>query len=89
MLTDYEKDVVVKCAEKYNASSVFLFGSSIEKDNKANDIDIGVKGVPSRSFFRFYAELIKYLPKNVDLVDLSRKSLFNDLVEKNGVRIYG
>ena len=86
MLTENERDVVVKCAKEYNASSVFLFGSSIEKDNKSNDIDIAVKGVPSRSFFRFYAELIKNMPKNVDL---SRKSLFNDLVEKDGVKIYG
>ncbi|MBU4265906.1 MAG: hypothetical protein L6243_00385 [Candidatus Altiarchaeales archaeon] len=89
MLTEEDKNIIVKCAKEYNASSLFLFGSSIEKGAEANDIDIGVKGVPPRSFFKFYAELIKNLPKNVDLVDLSRKSLFNDLVEKNGVKIYG
>jgi len=89
MLTKHDREVIVKYAEKYNASSVFLFGSSTERDSEANDIDISVTGVPSRLFFKFYAELIKNLSKNVDLIDLSRKSLFSNLVEKNGVKIYG
>lgn len=89
MLTEEDKNIIVTCAKEYNASSLFIFGSSIEEGAEANDIDIGVTGVPPKSFFKFYAKLIKNLPKNVDLVDLSRKSLFNDLVEKNGVKIYG
>jgi len=40
-------------------------------------------------FFKFYGELYKLLSKPVDLIDLSTRSLFNDLVEENGVRIYG
>jgi len=78
----------LRCAEKYNVSSLFLFGSSIEKE-EYDDIDIGVKGIKPRLFFKFYAELFKNLPKNVDLVDLSKKSLFNDLVERDGAKIYG
>ena len=78
----------MRCAEKYNVSSLFLFGSSIEK-GEYDDIDIGVKGIKPRLFFKFYAELFKSLPKNVDLVDLSKKSLFNDLVERDGAKIYG
>ncbi len=88
MLTERDKDIVLQCAKKYNVSSIILFGSSIRKDKKSNDIDIGVKGIEPRLFFKFYAELFKYLSKPVDLVDLSKKSLFNDLVEETGVRIY-
>ena len=73
----------------YALSGIILFGSSIEKGKKSNDIDIGVKGIESRLFFEFYADLFKHLSKPVDLVDLSKKSLFNDLVEETGVRIYG
>ena len=62
---------------------------SIRKDREANDIDIGVKGIEPRLFFKFYAELFKHLSKPVDLVDLSKKSLFNELVEETGIRIYG
>lgn len=86
MITKQEKEIILKCAEKYNVSSVFLFGSSIEKE-EYDDIDIGVKGIKPRLFFKFYTELVKHLPKNVDLVDLSKKTLFNDLVERDMLRL--
>lgn len=89
MITEYEKDVILRYAKKYKVSSVLLFGSSIEREEGANDIDIGVKGIEQKLFFKFYAELVKHLSKPVDLVDLSQKSLFNDIVEETGVRIYG
>ncbi len=52
------------------------------------DIDLGVKGIKPRLFFKFYAELFKNLSKPVHLVDLSKKSLFNDLAEETGLKIY-
>jgi len=89
MITEYEKDVILRYAKKYKVSSVLLFGSSIEREEGADDIDLGVKGIEQRLFFKFYAELVKHLSKPVDLVDLSQKSLFNDIIEETGVRIYG
>ena len=89
MLTQYEKDIILQCAKKYNVSTIFPFGSSIGKSSELNDIDLGVEGLQPRLFFKFYAELIKYLSKDVDLVDLFKKSLFNNLVEEDGVKIYG
>jgi len=89
MISTKEKEIIVNCAQKYKVASVFLFGSSLEKGREAQDIDIGVKGIEPRLFFKFYAELFKQLPKPVDLVDLSFASLFSELVERDGVRIYG
>jgi predicted nucleotidyltransferase len=89
MITEHEKDVILRYAREYNVSSVLLFGSSIEGEEDANDIDLGVKGIEQRLFFKFYAKLVKHLSKPVDLVDLSQRSLFNDIVEETGVRIYG
>ncbi|MGR3310811.1 MAG: nucleotidyltransferase family protein [Candidatus Brocadiales bacterium] len=89
MITEKDKDIILKYAKKYKVSSIILFGSSIREDREFNDIDIGVKGIEPRLFFKFYAELFKYLSKPVDLVDISKKSLFNDLVEETGVKIYG
>lgn len=89
MITERDKDIIIQCAKKYNVSSIILFGSSIRKDQESNDIDIGVKGIEPRLFFKFYAELFKRLSKPVDLIDLSKKSLFNELVEETGVKIYG
>ncbi len=89
MVTEHEKNIILRFAKKYHVSSVLLFGSSVEQSQSANDIDLGVKGIEKKLFFKFYAELVKHLSKPVDLVDLSRKSLFNDIVEETGLRIYG
>ena len=89
MITEQEKNTIIQFARKYNVVSVILFGSSIEGDREARDIDLGVKGIENKLFFKFYAELVKHLSKPVDLIDLSQKSLFNDLVEETGVQIYG
>lgn len=89
MISERDKNIILECAKKYNVSSIILFGSSVEKDKEFNDIDIAVKGIEKRIFFKFYAELFKKLSKPVDLIDLSGKSLFNVLVEETGVRIYG
>ena len=88
MITEKDKDIILQYAKKYNVSYIILFGSSIRKDKEANDIDIGVKGIKPGLFFKFYAELFKHLSKPVDLIDLSKRSLFNELVEETGVRIY-
>ena len=89
MISEQERSIILKCAEKYNVSSVFLFGSSIGTEAEPQDIDIGVKGLRPDLFFKFYGELIQQLPKPVDVVDLSKQSLFTELVEQEGVRIYG
>jgi len=89
MITENDKNIILQCARKFNVSSVILFGSSLDEDGGANDIDLGVKGIDPRQFFKSYAELFKRLSKPVDLVDLSRKTLFNDLIEETGKRIYG
>ena len=89
MIADTDRDVIIELAGQFKVSYVILFGSSVEDDQTGNDIDLGVKGIDPRLFFKFYAQLFKRLSKPVDLVDLSRKSLFNDLIEETGVRIYG
>ena len=88
MISEEDKKVILKYAKKYNVSSVILFGSMLREGEHANDFDIGVKGIRPELFFKFYAELFKNLSKPVDLVDLSRKSLFNDLIEEKGIVIY-
>jgi len=89
MITESDKEIIQQYAKKYNVSSIILFGSSLEKNKKANDIDLGVKGIEPRLFFKFYGELFKHLLKPAHLIDLSKKLLFNDIVEETGVQIYG
>ena len=89
MIGEKDKSIIVQYAKKFNVAAVFLFGSSLEKDKESNDIDIAVKGIEPRLFFKFYAVLFKHLSKPVDLIDLSKKTLFNSLVEETGEKIYG
>lgn len=88
MLSDVDKEVILTCARKYNVEALYLFGSTVE-DDVSRDIDLAVKGIKPELFFKFYGELLRKLSKSVDVVDLSRKSLFNDLVETRGVKLYG
>lgn len=61
-----------------------LFGSSLSPDKESRDIDIGVEGIEEKDFFTFYSELMCALSKPVDVVDLSAKSSFVDLIQREG-----
>lgn len=89
MISERDKETITRCAKKYNVSTVYLFGSSLDRNSGHNDIDLAVKGIKPEVFFKFYGELLRYLSKPVDLVDLSRKSLFNQIIEEKGIKIYG
>jgi len=41
MISKREKEIIIRCAEKYKISSIYLFGSSLEY----NDIDLAVKEI--------------------------------------------
>lgn len=88
MISEIDKQIIVEAARKYNVSAVYLFGSSLTEGEAARDIDLGVVGVPAGRFIDFYTELMKQLTKPVDLVDLSKPTLFNKLVLRDGMKIY-
>ncbi len=87
MITEEEKKIIKRCAEKYSVAEVYLFGSSLENSEDANDIDLAVKGIKPSLFFTFYGELISGLPKPVDLVDASEPSRFINFILRKAVRV--
>lgn len=89
MISERDKEIITQCAKKYKVSTIYLFGSSLDRDSGYNDIDLAVKGIKPEVFFKFYGELLRSLSKPVDLLDLSQKSLFNQIIEERGVKIYG
>ncbi|RZB31494.1 MAG: hypothetical protein AEth_00673 [Candidatus Argoarchaeum ethanivorans] len=89
MISEMDKQIITHCAEKYKVSSIYLFGSSLDKGGEPNDIDLAVERIRPNVFFKFYGELMRNLSKPVDLVNLSRKSLFNQIIEEKRVKIYG
>ncbi len=87
MLSERDRQVIIRHARKYNVARVILFGSA-KDDPDAADIDIGVKGLASESFFEFCWESCRDLSRPVDVIDLDENCLFNKLAEKDGVVLY-
>ncbi len=89
MLSDADRTAIISVSRQYHATRVVLFGSALSSQDDAHDIDLGVEGVPDGQFFAFYGDLMCALSKPVDVVDLSERSLFTALVEREGVVVYG
>ena len=89
MIADKDRVIIEKMAAKYRAKRVVLFGSSLYQDRESHDIDIGVEGLEDKDFFTFYGELLFALSKPVDVVDISAKSRFAELIKREGVLLYG
>jgi len=89
MISEEDKAMIVNIARRYDVKDVLLFGSSIDPNRVANDIDLAIEGIAPAKFFDFYGELLFALSKPVDLVELSRNSKFNRLIYQEGVRLYG
>ncbi len=89
MISEKDKEVIISYAKKFNVKEIYLFGSSIDNKNEADDIDVAIKGISPVVFFDFYGKLLRYLSKPVDLVNLSKKSRFTQVIEKKAVKIYG
>jgi predicted nucleotidyltransferase len=89
MLSPQDKAKIEDIAQRYRVGRVLLFGSSVNDQADARDIDLAVEGLAPSRFFSFYADLIFSLSKPVDLVDMGRKSRFTDIIRKEGVAVYG
>ena len=89
MISNEDKYKLLELAKKYNVAKLYLFGSNLEDKRIANDIDLAVEGIADSLFFKFYSELIFSLSKPVDLIDLKKKSLLNEMIKTEGMLLYG
>ena len=89
MISESDRDIILYYARKFNVKEIYLFGSSLNNKNDANDIDVAVRGISPVIYFDFYGKLLRYLSKPVDLVNLSKESRFTQMVEKQATKIYG
>jgi predicted nucleotidyltransferase len=88
MIKDTDKKIIEQLARKYRAKRVVLFGSSLFPTQEYRDIDIGVEGIEEKDFYLFYGELLFALSKPVDVIDLSQKTRFVELILREGVPLY-
>ena len=89
MISDKDKNTIINLADKYKISRLLLFGSSVDANREANDIDLAVEGLAESLFFKFYSELIFNLSKPVDLVDIGKESRFKDMIVEESISLYG
>ena len=89
MISDDDRKAITEIAQRYRVSRILLFGSSADPDRKARDIDLAVEGLVPGKFFEFYGDLLWGVSRPVDLVDLTRDSMFNRLIRAEGVLLYG
>jgi predicted nucleotidyltransferase len=88
MISPEIEETIRACAREFNVKAVWIFGSSLEDDPLARDIDLALEGIPPEMFFKFYARLFMALPKPVDLVDLSQDTPIASVIRAKGVSIY-
>jgi predicted nucleotidyltransferase len=88
MITDTDKNIIEQLARKYRAKRVVLFGSSLSSTQEHQDIDIAVEGIEGKDFYTFYGELLCALSKPVDVIDLSKKTRFIELILQEGIPLY-
>jgi predicted nucleotidyltransferase len=81
-------ETVRACARDFGVKAVWLFGSALEDESKALDIDLAVEGLVPEKFFDFYGRLFFELPKPVDLVDMEQELPITAIIRSKGVRIY-
>lgn len=82
------KKTIADIAKDFQLSAVWMFGSALENEETATDIDLAVDGLAPEKFFDFYGRLFFELPKPVDLVDLSQHPPIAAVIREKGVRIY-
>jgi predicted nucleotidyltransferase len=88
MISSNLQQVIRSAAEDFDVEAVWLFGSAVEDEVSARDIDLAVEGLPRERFFDFYGRFYFELPKPADLVDLSQNPPIGAIIRAKGVRIY-
>jgi len=89
MIAESDKRKIREISEKYHAKRVLLFGSCLDVTRESRDIDIAVEGVSPEDFFKYYGDLMLKLSKPIDVIDLSERSKFTELIQQEGVLLYG
>jgi len=83
---DLEKSVEV--LRGLGAKKVWLFGSALRTPENVGDIDLACEGLPDGVFYHAIGQLLDTIGKPVDLIDLSRDTLFNRYVRSKARLLY-
>jgi predicted nucleotidyltransferase len=87
-VTQAQIDTAVELAKKYGATKLLLFGSALTDPDNANDLDLGVDGIPGMKFFEYAGKLENIINIQVDIVDLAVEGRFINHILKVGKFLY-
>jgi len=82
-----ELDKIVGISKEFGVEKVLLFGSCLKDGEVAHDIDIAVKGIKPRDFFKYYGKVSMVVDDEVDIIDLDdlREHLYKRILSKGRV----
>lgn len=84
----YQEDIkkAIKILKENGAKEVFIFGSIANgKFNENSDIDIAIKGLNEKDFYKVASVLMFELENEIDLIDLDDKeNRFSQMLLKVG-----
>jgi uncharacterized protein len=70
---------------KMSNNEIYIFGSLVNGDfSDRSDIDIAVKGLKKKKFFKTLGKLLMALEHPVDLVNLEKRDKFSVMLERSG-----
>jgi predicted nucleotidyltransferase len=75
--------MISRILKSAGSKEVYIFGSAAHGDiERANDIDIAIRGLPPELFFKVMGKIQMALSKQVDLVDLDEDNAFTRYLEE-------
>ena len=77
-------DRIISLAKQYNVTRLILFGSFLENDSKANDIDLACDGVVGWKLYELASKIENELNISIDLVSLTPSNRFTNYIAKKG-----
>jgi predicted nucleotidyltransferase len=78
-------EIAAKILREAGAKEVYVFGSAAHgKDRPGSDIDMAVRGLPPKIFFRTMGRVAITISRPFDLLDLDRKNPLTEYLEREG-----
>ena len=85
MVTETQLSKAKNLLKNAGCTDIFLFGSQATgRAHSDSDVDLGVKGLPPRLFYRMHWQLEDALDMKVDLVDFDFQRDFFELLQSMG-----
>lgn len=75
---------IISLAKQYKVSSLILFGSFLDDDIQANDIDLACDGINDWKLYELASKIEDDLNISIDLIPLSPANKFTKYITKRG-----